>query len=149
MAKIDTVRAEMMKALKERNMDRKNALSMLLSALKAKKIDKREELTPEEENAVVLKEIKELQETMEAAPSERADIRGECRYKIGVYQEFAPQQMGENEIRAAVKDVLYGLGIATPTPQNKGAVMKALMPAVKGKADGSLVNRIVSEMLKA
>ena len=69
MSKIDTVRAAMMQAMKDKNKERKESLSMLLSALKNKAIDKRADLTEEEENAVVLKEIKQCQEAIDTAPA--------------------------------------------------------------------------------
>ena len=56
--------------------------------------------------------------------------------------------MGEEQIRALVQSVLDQLQITVPTPRDKGPVMKHLMPQVKGKADGKLVNQIVGEMLK-
>lgn len=68
MSKIDTVRAAMMQAMKDKNKERKESLSMLLSALKNKAIDKRADLTEEEENAVVLKEIKQCQEAIDTPP---------------------------------------------------------------------------------
>lgn len=147
MSKIDLVRKEMMAALKEKNMPRKDALSMLLSALKAKAIDKRADLTEQEENEVVLKEIKQAQEQVDSAPADRADIREQAQARIAVWKEFAPQMMGEQEIRKALDSVLQSLGIPQPTAKDKGRIMKALMPLVKGKADGGLVNRLVSEVL--
>lgn len=148
MTKIDLVRQEMMKALKEKDMERKNALSMLLSALKAKFIDKRADLTEEEENAIVYKEIKEAQETMESAPKDRVDIIEECKAKIKVYSEFAPQMMAENEIKQTIQNVIVQLGISNPSAKDKGIIMKSLMPLVKGKADGGLVNKLVGELFQ-
>ena len=75
MSKMEDVRAQMVQAMKSGEKERKEALSMLLAALKAKFIDKREELTEEEENAVVLRELKQTKETLESAPADRADIR--------------------------------------------------------------------------
>jgi uncharacterized protein YqeY len=146
MTKIDLVRQEMMKALKEKDMERKNALSLLLSALKAKFIDKRADLTEDEENTIILREIKETQETLDTTPKDRADIIEECKVRIRVYAEFAPQMMGEDEIKKNIQDVIAQLGISQPTAQDKGRIMKALMPLVKGKADGSLVNQLVGEL---
>ena len=134
----------MMEAMKKRDKDRKDALSMLLSALKNKAIDKRADLTEAEEFEVVKKEIKQ---TMELAPADRDDIREACRIRLAVYQEFAPEEMSEEAIRAQVKEVLETLGITEPSGKDKGKVMKELMPRVKGKADGGLVNKIVGEML--
>ena len=56
--------------------------------------------------------------------------------------------MGEDEIRAVVETVLSELGITDPTAKDKGRIMKELMPRVKGKADGKLVNQIVASMMK-
>ena len=74
MSMIDTVRAAMVTAMKEHDKERKESLSMLLSALKNKQIDKREDLTEAEEFEVVKKEIKQTKETMELAPADREDI---------------------------------------------------------------------------
>lgn len=148
MSKTKEVQKQMMEALKAKDMARKDALSLLLAALKAKAKDKREELTEDEENAIIKKEIKQTRETMDAAPADRADIRSECQFKLDIYQAFAPEEMGEEQIRALVQEVLDKLQITAPTMRDKGPVMKNLMPQVKGKADGKLVNQIVGEMLQ-
>ena len=147
MSMIDEVRSQMMAAMKNKDKDRKDALSMLLSALKNKAIDKRADLTEAEEFEVVKKEIKQTRETMELAPEGRTDIKEACEIRLAVYQEFAPEEMSEEAIRAQVKEVLELLGITEPSGKDKGKVMKELMPRVKGRADGGLVNKIVGEML--
>ena len=147
MNKIDEIRAEMVKAMKNKDKDRKETLSMLLAALKNKAIDKRADLTPEEEFEVVKKEIKQTKETMDLAPADRTDIIDQCKARLAVLSEFAPEEMSEDAIRAVIQEVLTGLGIEKPTGKDKGKIMKELMPKVKGKADGSLVNKIVGEML--
>ena len=146
MTKIELVRAEMVKAMKEKNKGRKDALSALLTALKNVAIDKRADLTEEEENAVVLKEIKQLKETLETAPADRTDIIEECNLRIEVLSEFAPQFMTEEEIKKVIQDVLNELGITEPTAKDKGKIMKELMPKVKEKADGKVVNDLVGAM---
>ena len=138
MSMTDKVRAEMVTAMKNKDKERKDSLSMLLSALKNKAIDKREDLTETEEFEVVNKEIKQTKETMETAPADRTDIIEQCKSRLAVYQEFAPAQMSEEEIKAVVREVLSGLGIENPTGKDKGKVMKELMPKVKGRADGGL-----------
>ena len=147
MSKIDEVRSAMVAAMKARDKDRKDSLSALLSALKNKAIDKRADLTEEEENQVILKEIKQTQETLELTPPDRTDIIEECKSRIAVLQEFAPHMMDEAEIRAVAAEVLAGLGIETPTAKDKGKIMKELMPWVKGKADGKLVNEVIASLL--
>ncbi len=146
MSRIDEVRTQMMQAMKERQKDRKDALSALLTALKNKAIDKREDLTAEEEDAVVLKEIKSVKETLELTPEDRTDIIEECKFRISVFEEFAPKMMGEAEIQEVIKEVLKELEIDQPAASDKGKIMKVLMPKVKGKADGKLVNQVLAGM---
>ena len=147
MSMIDEVRSQMVEAMKSKDKPRKDALSMLLSALKNKAIDKREDLTEAEEFEVVKKEMKQTKETMELAPEDREDVKEACRIRLSVYQKFAPEEMSEDAIRETVKQVLESLGITEPSGKDKGKVMKELMPKVKGRADGGLVNKIVGEML--
>lgn len=137
----------MMKALKAGDSERKEALSLLLSALKAKFIDKRADLTPEEENEIIFREIKQTQETLDTAPADRTDVVSQCKTRIAVYSEFVPKLMSEDEIRAQIAEVVAKLGLDAPSPKDKGLIMKNLMPLVKGKADGALVNRLVGEAL--
>lgn len=148
MSKIDVVRAAMVQAMKEKNKERKDALSMLLSVLKNAEIDKRSPLTEDEENAVVKKEIKQCQETYDSAPEDRTDIKEEAALRIQVYKEFAPEDMSVDQIREVILSVLGELGIKNLTPADKGKIMKVLMPKVKGKADGKTVNQTLAEMSK-
>ena len=139
MTKVDVVRAEMVKAMKAGDKERKNALSMLLSALKNATIDKRSDLTEEEADVIVRKEIKQTQETLDTTPAERTEIIEECKFRIAVYEEFVPKMMEADAIEAVIKETLAELGIDAPTVKDKGKIMKVLMPKVKGKADGKLV----------
>lgn len=148
MSKIDEVRKAMVTAMKEGNKERKDSLSMLLSALKNKAIDKRADLTEAEENEVVLKEIKQTKETLEMTPADRTDIMEECKNRIAVYEEFAPKMLSVEEIQEVIQGVLDELSIPVPTAKDKGKIMKALMPKVKGIADGKLVNEVLGSMLQ-
>lgn len=147
MSKIDVVRAAMVEAMKAKDKARKDSLSMLLSALKNAEIDKREPLT-EEADAVVKKEIKQTRETYELAPADRDDIRAEAEARLAVYKDFAPEDMSGEQIAQVIKEVLSELGIEKPAPSDKGKIMKVLMPKVKGKADGKVVNQVLAELLK-
>ena len=148
MTKIEFIRGEMMAAMKARDKKRKDVLSMLLTALKIKAIDKREDLTTEEEDQIILKQIKQTKETLEMTPADRTDIIEECEYTIKVLEEYAPKMMSEDEITAVIKEVLSELAIETPTAKDKGKIMKELMPRVKGKADGKVVNQVLASMMQ-
>lgn len=147
MSKIDQVRAAMVEAMKAKDKERKESLSMLLSALKNAEIDKRSPLTEEEENAVVKKELKQTKETMDTAPVDRTDIIEEAKKRMEVYQEFAPADLTPEQITEVIKGVLAELEIDVPTAKEKGKIMKVLMPLVKGKADGKVVNEILAGMM--
>jgi len=148
MSKIDQVRAAMVEAMKAKDKDRKDSLSMLLSALKNAEIDKRAPLTEDEENAIVKKELKQTKETMDTAPADRVDIIEEAKKRMAVYQEFAPADLTPEQITEIIKGVFAALEIETPTAKDKGRIMKVLMPQVKGKADGKVVNEILASMMK-
>lgn len=148
MNKIELIRTEMVAAMKNKDKERKDTLSMLLSSLKNKAIDKRADLTEDEENEVIKKEIKQTKETLETSPADRVDIIEQCKVRIQILSEFAPEEMSENQIRGVITDILTQMGIDKPSAKDKGKLMKELMPKVKGKADGSLVNQIVSEILQ-
>ena len=146
MSKMDEVRAEMVKAMKSGDKQRKDVLSLLLSDLKAKWIDKRADLTEAEENDIIGKEIKQTKETLETAPKDRTDIIERSEFALSVLKEFAPKQMSEGEIQTAAQNVVNSLGISSPTAKDRGRIMKELMPQVKGRADGAVVSRVVASL---
>ena len=147
MSKTDEVRKAMVDAMKAKDKDTKDTLSLLLAALKNKAIDKRADLTEEEEVQVILKEIKQTKESLEMTPSDRTDMIEECKRRLAVLETFAPKMMDADEIKAVVESVLSELGITAPTAKDQGRIMKELMPKVKGKADGKLVNEIVGSYM--
>jgi len=144
MSKIDEVRADMVKAMKAKDKDTKETLSMLLAALKNKAIDKREDLTPEEETQVILKEIKQTKETLDMTPADRTEIIEECNKRLAVLEQYAPKMMDEAEIKAYIEEKFSDV-LATG---NKGQIMKAVMGNLKGKADGKLINQVVAGYCK-
>ena len=148
MSKIEEVRADMVKAMKAGDKETKETLSMLLAALKNKAIDKRDDLTEEEETQVIMKEIKQTKETLEMTPADRTEIIDDCNKRLAVLEQYAPKMMDEAEIRGAILATLKEVGIETPTAKDKGKIMKVLMPKVKGKADGKLVNEILTSIMQ-
>ena len=148
MSMIESVRKSMVEAMRQKDKETKDSLSMLLAALQNKQIEKRAELTETEEFEVVKKEIRQTKETMKSAPDDRNDIKEMCRKRLDVYAAFAPEEMSEEEIKSVIYNVLEKIGITNPSTKDKGKIMKELMPLVKGRADGGVVNRIAGEMLK-
>ena len=144
MALMDDVRAGMMAAMKNKDKVRKDALSALLAAMKSKMIDNKGVLTDDDAIAVVAREIKQLKETMDTAPESYVEVKEECAAKIAVLSEFMPKQMDVEEIKEVIRGVLATLGLEKAEAKLKGIIMKNLMPLVKGKADGKLVNEVLA-----
>ena len=147
MSKTDEIRKAMVDAMKAKDKETKDALSLLLAALKNKAIDKRAELTEDEEVQVILKEIKQTKEALDMTPADRTELIAETKKRIEVLEQFAPKMLDADEIKAIIQGVLNELGIENPTAKDKGRIMKELIPKVKGKADGKLVNDIVATMM--
>ena len=145
MTKTEQVQAAWVAAMKNKENERKETLSLLMAALKGKAKDKQAPLTPEEEDGVIMREIKQTREAIDSAAG-REDIIALNSARLAVLEEFAPKFMGEDEIMAVIKEVLETLGIDKPAPQDKGKIMKELMPRVKGKAEGAVVNKLVASL---
>ena len=109
MSKIDEIRGEMVKAMKAKDKARKDVLSLLLAELKNVEINNRTPLTDEEGNQVILKQIKQLKETLSLTPADRQDIIDECNFSISVLEEYAPKMMDESEIKAVIEETLKEL----------------------------------------
>ena len=142
------VREEMVKALKNKENAKKTILSLLVQKLSLAAKEKKAPLTEDEEGQIVLKMCKQIQETLDSCPPFRVDIKNQACYELAVLSAYAPTQMSTDEVKSVIQDVLTELDIEKPTPRDKGKIMKILMPRVKGKADGNLVNDILAEMMK-
>ena len=150
MTKKEQIKADMIIAMKNKDKDKKSVLSFLLGTVKNVEIEKRRELTDDEVNVIINKQIKQTQDVLSMIPENRQDLINENNFTISVLKEYAPAMLDENGIRHEFYVVCEenGIEIETLTKQDKGRVMGFLMPKVKGKADGKLVNKVVGEYLK-
>ena len=150
MSKYETIREDMIKAMKNKDKDKKMVLSYLVAQLKNVEIEKRRPLTDDEVNEVINKQIKQTQDVLALTPKHRLDIIQENEYTISVLKEYAPVMMDKNAIRHEIYATCSDMGIEVSSlaAKDKGKLMGKLMPRVKGKADGKLVNQIVSEYCK-
>ena len=145
---VNEIRNEMVIALKNGDKERKQTLSMLVSALDLAAKEKRSPLSEDEEFAVLRKELKQTKETLEEAQkANREDMVESANQRIAVIDSFLPALMDENAIKSVIDSVLMELGISVPTKGDQGKIMKVLMPKVKGKADGKLVNEVLMKCL--
>ena len=142
MSMADKVRSEMVAAMKNKEKDRKDALSMLLSALKNKAIDKREDLTEAEEFEVVKKEIKQTKETLDGSikagnDQERTDTLAE---QVKILEEYLPKQVSGEELSALIGEVLAETGATTK--KEMGRVMGALTQKTGGNFDKAAAAKV-------
>ena len=144
--KFEEIRQAMIAAMKAHDKPRKEALSSLIEAIKKVAIDEghREDITDEFADRVILKEIKSVKEQIDTCPDSRQDLKAEYQLKHDVMTEFAPEQMGEDEVRKILTEK-YADMIVT---KNKGMIMKTVMAEFKGKADGKMISQVVADLCK-
>lgn len=141
---------DLKQAMKNKESDRLTVLRSLKSEIQKAEIAQRQgernDLSDEETLQVITKSAKQRKDSIEQfEKADRQDLADKEKYELDIIQSYLPKQMDEAEIRALVNQVVHNLGASDPSQMGK--VMGALMPQVKGKADGSLVNKIVREAL--
>jgi uncharacterized protein YqeY len=145
------IQEDLKEALLQRDALKTGTLRMLLAAL----INKEKEnpsaggarpLTEEQTQDIILSEVKKRKEAIEAfAKGRRPEMAEKERKEMEILQKYLPKQLSQEEVRKLAEEAIAQTGATTP--QDMGKVMAALMPKVKGKADGSLVSSIVKEIL--
>jgi len=144
--KLETLQSAMIAAMKARDKARKDSIAVLVSAAKKAGIDAgcREAIPEEMVDQAILKEMKSVKEQVETCPAERTELLEEYKTRLAVFEEFAPKMMNAEEIKAFLQEKFADV-IAT---KNKGAIMKAVMTELKGKADGKEIGAVVAELCK-
>ncbi|MDI6704792.1 MAG: GatB/YqeY domain-containing protein [Bacillota bacterium] len=138
---------DMRTAMKNRDAFRKNILSMARAAILQVEKDQRVDLDDQGVIEVLSKEAKLRKEAIEDfRKGNRQDLVEKNEREIEILQEYLPQQLSEEEIEEIVKQTINEVG--ANSIRDMGKVMGAIMPKVKGRADGSVVNRFVKEYLQ-
>lgn len=142
----EKLHADMVAAMKAHDKERKGVISTLIADVKKAAIDQgsREDIPEELVDQVILKSLKTAKEQLDTCPNDRAELKVEYQYNYDVISEYAPRMMSACEIR----DFLSANFADVLATKNKGQVMKVVMAALKGKADGKVINQIVAELCK-
>ena len=142
----EKLHADMVAAMKARDKERKAVISTLIADVKKAAIDAgtREDIPEELVDKVILKSLKTAKEQVDTCPDGRTELKAEYQYNFDVISEYAPRMMSPDEIR----DFLSANFADVITTHNKGQIMKVVMPALKGKADGKVINAVVAELCK-
>ena len=145
---LEMLSKEMIIAMKNKDKLRKDTISALIGAVKKVGIDKgcRDNIPESLVTEVILKEQKTINEMIDTCPVDRTETLTEYKARAAVIAEFAPKMMTEDEIamELGMYCTLEGLEL---TKANRGAIMKGFMPTIKGRADGKLANKVITEML--
>jgi uncharacterized protein YqeY len=138
----DRLRAGMNEARKQRDQARTLLLSTILSDIKNREIELNKTPTDDETAEVLRRGVKKRRESVEAyEKAGRTELAATEAAEIKALEEFLPASMPAEEIRAVVREAIAG------GAKDMGKVMGAVMPKLKGRADGKLVNQIVREEL--
>ncbi|TCP53315.1 hypothetical protein EV586_10648 [Tumebacillus sp. BK434] len=138
---------EMKQAMKDKDKVRLSVIRMVRTAIKNAEIDSKTTLSDDDVIAVLNRELKQRRDSLQAFESAgRQDLIDDVNQEIAVLMDYLPAQMSEDEVRAIVKEVIAETGAAGK--KDMGKVMSALMPKVKGRADGKLVNQVVQAELQ-
>jgi uncharacterized protein YqeY len=141
------IEADLKTAMREHDDLARDTLRLVLSEIKRKSNELlRDALTPEEEQAVLLRAVKTRQESIEQFDKAgRTDLSTKERAELAVIQTYLPKMLDEDEARAAVKSLIAELKITSK--KDMGALMKPLMAKYKGLIDGKTAQRIIGELL--
>ena len=141
---IEKLQQDMIAAMKARDKVRKEAISSMISAVKKVAIDEgcRNDIKEELVDRVILKEMKTVKEQIDTCPADRTDLLEEYQTRYKIFEEYAPKLMSEEEVEAFITEKFAEV-LAT---KNKGMVMKNVMPELKGKADGKVINQVVARL---
>jgi len=137
---------DMKEALKAKDKVKLSTIRMINSLIKNAEIDKRGELTDEEIIQLLMKYAKQRREAIEMyEKGGRQDLVEKEKAELEIVESYLPKQLSEDEIRELVREAIEAVGASSP--KDLGKVMQYVMPKVKGRADGSLVNKIAREEL--
>ncbi|MCU0157038.1 GatB/YqeY domain-containing protein [Bacillus safensis] len=147
MSLLEQLNSDMKLMMKNREKDKLVVIRMVKASLQNEAIKlKKDSLTGDEELTVLSREIKQRKDSLhEFSKANRLDLVDKVQKEIDILDVYLPEQLSEEELKTIVKETITETGASSKA--DMGKVMSAIMPKVKGKADGAVINRLVSEQL--
>ena len=137
---------DMKDAMKKGDQIKLSAIRMVRAGIKNKEIELIRELKDEDVIDVIKTAIKQRKDSFaQFLSGKRMDLAEREKKEIEIFSVYLPEQMSEEDIRKRVREVILETGASTS--RDMGRVMKLIMPELKGRADGQLINKVVQEML--
>ena len=142
----DTILKDLVLAMKNKDKETLSVLRMVKGAMQLEEINKKHELDDEEVISVIAKQIKTRKESIvEFEKANRGELIEQTQKEIDILNKYMPRQMSEEEINKVI-DELFNK-VQPTSVKDMGKVMKEIAPLVKGKADMSLVNKLIKDRL--
>jgi hypothetical protein len=146
MSLVDRLDQDMKQAMRDKDKARLSVIRMVRSALKNKEIDQRRPLSEDEVLDVLNREVKQRRDSLqEFEKANRPDLVEGVKQELNILAEYLPEPLSEGELETLIRDTIKETGAVSKA--DMGKVMGALMPKVKGKADGKIVNQMVQRLL--
>ena len=144
----EQLRLDTADAMREGDNEKRDTLRLLLAAIKQTEVDSRQELDDAGVQLVLTKQAKQRRESIaDYEKAGRDDIADLEKAELVIIESYLPQLMTREEIAEIAAQTIADLG--ADGPKDTGRVMGSMMPKVKGKADGRLVNEVVRELLQS
>lgn len=145
---LDRLTEELKESLRAGNQTKVSVIRLLKSSIKNREIEKMAPLTEDEIIDVIMSGVKQRRESIEQfQKGGREDLARKEASEIEILQSFLPQPLSEEDLVNEIKSVIREVGASSP--RDIGKVMKALMPRVRGRAEGARVSSLVKELMEA
>ena len=146
MSLLERLNSDMKQAMKNKEKDKLGVIRMIKAAIQNESIKVGHDLSQEEELTVLSREVKQRKDSLhEFEKAGREDLVEKIRTELKYVELYMPQQLSEEEVSEIVKQAIAEVGASSKAEMGK--VMSVIMPKVKGKADGSLINKLVQQHL--
>ena len=147
MSLLERLNKDMIQAMKNKEKDKLTTIRMVKSSLQNEAIKLgKQELSQEEELTVLSRELKQRKDSLqEFEKAGRQDLSEKLRIEINHVEQYLPEQLSEDELNEIISLTIAEIGATSKA--DMGKVIAAIIPKVKGKADGSLVNKLVQQHL--
>lgn len=146
MSLLERLNSDIKQAMKNKEKDKLIVIRMIKASIQNEEIKSGKELSEEDELTVLSREVKQRKDSLhEFDKAGRQDLVEKIRTELQYVELYMPKQLSEEEVTEIVKQAISETGASSKAEMGK--VMAAIMPKVKGKADGSLVNKLVQQHL--
>ena len=146
MSLLERLNSDIKQAMKNKEKDKLSVIRMIKASIQNEALKTGKEISEEEELTVLSREVKQRKDSLhEFDKAGREDLVEKIRTELQYVELYMPKQLSEEEVSEIVKQAISETGASTKAEMGK--VMAVIMPKVKGKADGSLVNKLVQQHL--